>query len=394
MTHRLPKSIRKLTKNETICEYCGISYLIKRQIENLQRELKKTQKRLSQYRTFKKDNVLLLNCQTLHLDNVKNLTERLLNFESTIDSNINKMSMKICTSRSKIKNNTNNVMQYQHINDTKNEFNLKIKSLNADYNILMKNTATEKNKFEEKESNLKRHNERLENELKFLKSNNENEKSKNKKEYDELKKTIDNYSYKNDELQENCSYYQKLLSRKDEQMNIKIFKLKEKERNLHNVNYINKKLSTQLKQLKDEISNCKTLFNTEYGKLQNSIHSSIKLSFENLKQEYQKNLKNAGRDKFKMEQQYTLSQQKIVDKDKELYILNEKNGILKNEKEINLVKYKTLVDIIDKDKMEINRLKLRNTVLENIVQDECNERVQLINKYKKLQELVGFNQFN
>merc|ERR1711979_29760 len=44
--HPLPEEIRKMTRDETVCKFCGVSYLIHNEIKALEDKLKKTEEEL------------------------------------------------------------------------------------------------------------------------------------------------------------------------------------------------------------------------------------------------------------------------------------------------------------------------------------------------------------
>lgn len=47
--HPLPEEIRKMRRDETVCRYCGVSYLIHNEIKALENKLKVVQKELMNY---------------------------------------------------------------------------------------------------------------------------------------------------------------------------------------------------------------------------------------------------------------------------------------------------------------------------------------------------------
>jgi len=49
-THPLPEEILKMPKNETVCQYCGISYLIHNEIKLLEDRLQAAELELDRYR--------------------------------------------------------------------------------------------------------------------------------------------------------------------------------------------------------------------------------------------------------------------------------------------------------------------------------------------------------
>ena len=46
----LPEEIRKMDRDETVCKFCGVSYLIHREIKALEEKLKATEKELARYK--------------------------------------------------------------------------------------------------------------------------------------------------------------------------------------------------------------------------------------------------------------------------------------------------------------------------------------------------------
>lgn len=48
--HPLPDGIRKMTRDDTVCQYCGVSYLIHSEIKALEERLKATEKELEHYK--------------------------------------------------------------------------------------------------------------------------------------------------------------------------------------------------------------------------------------------------------------------------------------------------------------------------------------------------------
>lgn len=47
--HPLPDNIQKMEKDETVCQYCGISYLIHHEMKKLQEEVENIRKKLTYY---------------------------------------------------------------------------------------------------------------------------------------------------------------------------------------------------------------------------------------------------------------------------------------------------------------------------------------------------------
>ena len=48
--HPLPEEIRKMKRDETVCKFCGVSYLIHNEIKALEDKLAACQKELERYR--------------------------------------------------------------------------------------------------------------------------------------------------------------------------------------------------------------------------------------------------------------------------------------------------------------------------------------------------------
>ena len=48
--HPLPDEIRKMKRDQTVCKYCGVSYLIHSEIKALEEKLRSTQKELENYK--------------------------------------------------------------------------------------------------------------------------------------------------------------------------------------------------------------------------------------------------------------------------------------------------------------------------------------------------------
>lgn len=48
--HPLPEEIQKMNRNETVCKFCGISYLIHNEVKALQEKLAEAQKQMEYYR--------------------------------------------------------------------------------------------------------------------------------------------------------------------------------------------------------------------------------------------------------------------------------------------------------------------------------------------------------
>ena len=46
--HPLPDELEKLDESETVCKFCGISYLIHREVAKLKDELEKTQQKMKE----------------------------------------------------------------------------------------------------------------------------------------------------------------------------------------------------------------------------------------------------------------------------------------------------------------------------------------------------------
>jgi len=54
LTYPLPEEILKMPKNETVCQYCGISYLIHNEIKLLEDRLQAAELELDRYRELEK----------------------------------------------------------------------------------------------------------------------------------------------------------------------------------------------------------------------------------------------------------------------------------------------------------------------------------------------------
>lgn len=48
--HPLPKELQKMERDETVCKYCGVSYLIHNEIKALEEVLKQTKDELEHYK--------------------------------------------------------------------------------------------------------------------------------------------------------------------------------------------------------------------------------------------------------------------------------------------------------------------------------------------------------
>jgi len=48
--HPLPEEIQKMPKDDTVCQFCGVSYLIHREIKALEDKLAKTEAELTRLR--------------------------------------------------------------------------------------------------------------------------------------------------------------------------------------------------------------------------------------------------------------------------------------------------------------------------------------------------------
>ena len=48
--HPLPKEIQEMKRDETVCQFCGVSYLIHNEIKKLEEEITKLKSELERYR--------------------------------------------------------------------------------------------------------------------------------------------------------------------------------------------------------------------------------------------------------------------------------------------------------------------------------------------------------
>ena len=48
--HPLPEEVRSMKRDETVCKYCGVSYLIHSEIKALEEKMKKLQEELEFYK--------------------------------------------------------------------------------------------------------------------------------------------------------------------------------------------------------------------------------------------------------------------------------------------------------------------------------------------------------
>lgn len=48
--HPLPDEVRNMQRDETVCKYCGVSYLIHNEIKALEDKLRKVQEELEHYK--------------------------------------------------------------------------------------------------------------------------------------------------------------------------------------------------------------------------------------------------------------------------------------------------------------------------------------------------------
>ncbi|KAK7471368.1 hypothetical protein BaRGS_00035974 [Batillaria attramentaria] len=82
--HPLPEEIRKMTRDDTVCQYCGVSYLIHTEIKALEERLKATEKELEHYKGREdRESRLLVEKEEL-LTNKKALQETLASKENVL----------------------------------------------------------------------------------------------------------------------------------------------------------------------------------------------------------------------------------------------------------------------------------------------------------------------
>lgn len=53
LTHPLPEEIQKMKKDDTVCQFCGVSYFIHREVKLLEEKVKSIQKELDLYKSYK-----------------------------------------------------------------------------------------------------------------------------------------------------------------------------------------------------------------------------------------------------------------------------------------------------------------------------------------------------
>ena len=84
--HPLPKELQSMTRDETVCQFCGVSYLIHNEIAKLQEQIEKYRKELEHYRGYdERENKLkrdLSILQDKHESAVKRLGLTLNSFQS------------------------------------------------------------------------------------------------------------------------------------------------------------------------------------------------------------------------------------------------------------------------------------------------------------------------
>ena len=76
--HPLPKEIQSMKPDETVCQFCGVSYLIHNEIKKLQEEILCLKKKLKQYEGFDEREENLLQQLTYERSKSKELGDKLL----------------------------------------------------------------------------------------------------------------------------------------------------------------------------------------------------------------------------------------------------------------------------------------------------------------------------
>ena len=56
--HPLPEEVRTMKRDETVCKYCGVSYLIHNEIKALEEKMKKLQEELEFFKGTNMDNTV------------------------------------------------------------------------------------------------------------------------------------------------------------------------------------------------------------------------------------------------------------------------------------------------------------------------------------------------
>ncbi|KAK7093217.1 hypothetical protein V1264_007010 [Littorina saxatilis] len=82
--HPLPEEIRKMSREDTVCQYCGVSYLIHTEIKKLEDKLKATEKELERYKGREDRETRLQVEKDELLTNKKELEETLASKENVL----------------------------------------------------------------------------------------------------------------------------------------------------------------------------------------------------------------------------------------------------------------------------------------------------------------------
>ncbi|XP_077861669.1 protein LEKR1-like [Saccoglossus kowalevskii] len=61
LEHPLPKEIQQMKRDDTVCQFCGVSYLIHREIKELENKLEKLEKELCKYKGIEEREAQLKN---------------------------------------------------------------------------------------------------------------------------------------------------------------------------------------------------------------------------------------------------------------------------------------------------------------------------------------------
>ncbi|XP_065061232.1 golgin subfamily B member 1-like isoform X1 [Rhopilema esculentum] len=376
--HPLPKEIQSMKPDETVCQFCGVSYLIHNEIKKLEEEILFLQKKLKQYEGFDEREENLLQQLTHERSRSKELGDKLLLKEEGFKDLADKLKetdvikkefevkYELCDAklqeREKIVSNL--IIKGKGIKKLLKGVQEVIFNLKTEKDALIKDFTEVKNQKDEELL-------RALITLKEIACQNEKEKNQKITECNELRRELDACRGNCTKLKGDLGRFEEFVQAKNDLERSLLSRTKELEEKAVE----NSKLAGEKESVSDALNKIKSLLSERNHKLM-EMESSLKAS--------ESTCNKAIEEKTKLEREFNQEKgiiyEQLKDREDQIEWLKKSSDKEKEEMSTASVQLKVLKECLDKAKMEVAMLKKER---EDMIAAHQNRIAQLRDSFKQ-----------